>query len=331
MLYDVIIRLMAATGLIIMINAGGITTSSVVMSLCVFTVLEISQLLTNRKAYWIMTGLPFAVCIKVAYASDRPWVELGILIVLAGFTFLALFMYEKMADYKELLHRTRDDSKELEDILEARNRRILQEQDQQVRLATLAERNRISREIHDNVGHLLSRAILLLGAVTTVNKDEDLEPQLKMLAGTLDESMEKMRASVHDLHDDSIDISKNFDEIIGELKNFTVNKDLDFDESIPAAVKLSLIGILKEAVTNILKHSNGDTVSVIVQRNYGFCTISVFDNGTLSKEKREQLSSENYEGIGLDNIRNRARSLGGDAFVYMEDGFTVFARLPFPK
>lgn len=35
----------------------------------------------------------------------------------------------------------------------------------EIRIATLSERNRIAREIHDNVGHMLSRAILQLGAI----------------------------------------------------------------------------------------------------------------------------------------------------------------------
>ena len=234
-----------------------------------------------------------------------------------------------MMELQAQLHRTRDDSFELESILKDKNKRLLSEQDQQVHLATLAERNRIAREIHDNVGHLLSRAILLLGAITTVNKDEKLAPQLDMLANTLDESMAKMRASVHDLHDDSIDLKKNFDEIIGELNAFTVNTDLDLDENLPTNVKLSIIGILKEAVTNILKHSNGDTVSVILHQNYSFCTISITDNGTLTLEQKQRISTEGYDGIGLTNIKNRANSLGGEAYFYLNDGFTVFARLPF--
>lgn len=41
-----------------------------------------------------------------------------------------------------------------------------------MRLATLNERNRIAREIHDNVGHLLSRSLLQVGALQVVNRDE---------------------------------------------------------------------------------------------------------------------------------------------------------------
>ena len=331
MLYDVIIRFLAASGLTLIINANGITTQSVVMSICIFLLFETSLLFDKKIVYGVLSGIPFIAAVFYLIGKKNGGILLIATLILAIFTFISIRLYAQMTDYKSLLYRTRDDSKELEEMLGEQNRRLMSEQDQQVHLATLAERNRIAREIHDNVGHLLSRAILLLGAIATVNKDENLEPQLKMLAGTLDESMAKMRESVHDLHDDSIDLEKNFEEIIGELKGFTVNTDLDLDESIPTNIKLSLIGILKEAVTNILKHSNGDTVSVILQRNYSFCTISITDNGSVPKDLKEKLATDNYEGIGLTNIKNRANSLGGDAYFYTNEGFTVFARLPFNK
>jgi signal transduction histidine kinase len=318
-------------GLTILINTNGITTLTVVMSICVFLLMENSLLFNHKTVTFCLTALSFVATAAFLIITQAPGLSLSISIIaiLACLTHIALILYRKMAEYKSQFHRTRDDSIELENLLKSKNRRLLSEQDQQVHLATLAERNRIARDIHDNVGHLLSRAILLLGAITTVNKDETIAPQLQMLSDTLDESMAKMRASVHDLHDDSIDLKKNIEEIIGELKNFTVNTDLDLDEALPTEIKLSLIGILKEAVTNILKHSNGDTVSVILHQNRSFCTISITDNGTLSTEEKQRISTEGYDGIGLTNIKNRASSLGGEAYFYLNDGFTVFARLPF--
>lgn len=334
MLFDVIVRLLAAMGLTLITNAKGITTTSVVVSICIFLFMEVSLLFKNRYLDICLTAIPFlytewAISKWSDYSSSGRSLMMWAVGILAAFTAIALILYRKMLNYQEQLNRTKDDSRELENVLENKNRRLLMEQDQQVHLATLAERNRIAREIHDNVGHLLSRAILLLGAITTVNKDEKLEPQLKMLADTLDESMAKMRSSVHDLHDDSIDLKKNFEEIIGELKNFTVNTDLDLDEAIPTNIKLTLIGILKEAVTNILKHSNGDAVKIIMQQNYSFCTLSITDNGTVSEETKRKLQTEDYDGIGLNNISSRARSIGGDAYFYTDEGFTVYARLPF--
>jgi len=328
MLYDVIIRSLAAIGLTVLVNANGITTLSVVMSICIFLLLEISLLSDKKSIYVPLMAISFFISFAYIIGNGGAKVSIFAAVILASFTGLSTVLYEQMMDFKNKLHRTRDDSHELEEILKNKNKALLLEQDQQVHMATLAERNRIAREIHDNVGHLLSRAILVLGAIITVNKDENIEPQLKMLAGTLDESMAKMRASVHDLHDDSIDLKKNLEDIIGELGEFNVNTDLDLDESVPTNIKLALIGILKESVTNIIKHSNGDAVSIILQRNYSFCTLTVKDNGTLTPEDKKKLASESYEGIGLTNIRNRAIATGGDAYFYTDDGFTVFARLP---
>ena len=331
MLYDIIIRLLSAVGLTILIMANGITTSTVVMSLCVFLFMEIGVIVNTKLANFTLTAIPFAIAIiyMITTGSTNMMIKIIALIIIASFTIISISLFDKMIIYKNQLHRTRDDSIELEEILKNKNKALLMEQDQQVHLATLAERNRIAREIHDNVGHLLSRAILLLGAISTVNKDEAIAPQLKMLSDTLDESMEKMRSSVHDLHDDSIDLEKNINEILNELKGFTVNTELDLEEAFPTNVKLSVIGILKEAVTNIIKHSNGNSVSVILHRNYSFCTLSITDNGTLTNEQKTKISSENFDGIGLTNIKNRAISLGGEAYFYLNDGFTVFARLPF--
>ncbi len=333
MLYDIIIRILGAVGLAALICADGITIPSVVMSVCVLLVFEMSLLADKKTMKSVLSMLSFAsagVYLILVGAGDII-LKLLILVVFAGLTFVSVSLYEKSAAYQTQLHRIRDDSFELESALKSKNRALLSEQDQQVHLATLAERNRIAREIHDNVGHLLSRAILLVGAILTVNQDEKIAPQLKMLSETLDESMEKMRSSVHDLHDDSIDLEKNIGDILAELKDFNVTTDLDLDGVLPTEIKLSVIGILKEAVTNILKHSDGDAVSVILHQNYGFCTLSITDNGSLSREEKLRISSESYDGIGLSNIKNRAASMGGEAYFYLNDGFTVFARLPFER
>ena len=331
MLFDILIRTLTATGLSILINADDITVMSTVMSVCVFLLMECSQLFETKY-------LSYGACISsfviteiffFLTSADAILIKSIALLVLLMYTCLSLHLYENIMVLKESLHKTRDDSTELESILREKNKRLLADQDREVHLATLAERNRIARDIHDNVGHLLSRAILLLGAIKTVNTNESISPQLNLLSDTLDESMAKMRSSVHDLHDDSIDLKKNINEILGELRGFKVKTELDLDKELSVELKLSIIGILKESITNIIKHSNGSTVSIILHQNYNFCTLSITDNGTLDEAEKTRIATEGYDGIGLNNIKNRAKSLGGDAYFYTNDGFTVFARLPF--
>ena len=59
--------------------------------------------------------------------------------------------------------------------LQKKNKALQEKQNYEIYAATLRERNRIAREIHDNVGHLLSRTILLTGAAKTLNRDKNME------------------------------------------------------------------------------------------------------------------------------------------------------------
>ncbi len=64
---------------------------------------------------------------------------------------------------EEKLRRIQDDSSEERTLLLSQKNKALQEkQDYEIYNATLKERNRIAREIHDNVGHVLSRSILMM-------------------------------------------------------------------------------------------------------------------------------------------------------------------------
>lgn len=79
---------------------------------------------------------------------------------------LSLVLKLKEEAYEELeqeYRKTRDDSKERNLLLQEKNRSLIEKQDYEIYTATLQERNRIAREIHDNVGHLLSRCILIVG------------------------------------------------------------------------------------------------------------------------------------------------------------------------
>ena len=94
-----------------------------------------------------------------------------------------------------MLINTRDNSKELTTQLVEKNKAMQRNQDYEIYLATLKERNRIAREIHDNVGHMLTRSILQLGALSVINKDETVGEAINDLSGTLNTAMTRIRSS----------------------------------------------------------------------------------------------------------------------------------------
>jgi signal transduction histidine kinase len=115
-----------------------------------------------------------------------------------------------------------DKAREMSIQLKKQRSELLENQDIELNLATLNERNRIAREIHDNVGHLLSSAILQAGALLTINHDEKTRDNLETLNDTLSQAMDSIRASVHKLYDESIDLDAQVKELV---KKFTFCED----------------------------------------------------------------------------------------------------------
>lgn len=220
------------------------------------------------------------------------------------------------------LREVRDNSAELNLLLGEKNRSLIKLRDSEVYSATLRERNRIAREIHDNVGHMLTRCLLQIGALSVITKDDLTREKLGDIQETLNNAMTSIRRSVHDLHDDSIDLRSAVNDIVSDAKErFSVSLDYDVSETVSGEIKLAFIGILKEAVNNAVKYSSGDTLRVSVQEYPGFCRLSVSDNGT---EKKSDSG-----GIGIENMRERATALGGSFTAEMTDkGFRVFASIP---
>ena len=211
---------------------------------------------------------------------------------------------------------------------------ISQNMDMQVRNATLAERNRIAREIHDNVGHQLTRAVVQLQAISVINKDEKTKPYLESVSSTVNEAMTNIRRSVHELHDDSIDLSIGIHEIASVIKDrFDVTVSTSIESPVPNDIKNAILGIFKEGVTNISKHSNGKKVRLEVVENVTFWRVLVFDDGKSAKVEYSRPSDfaalEGEHGIGLYNINSRAVSVGGRTSIQGgPDGFHITVTIP---
>lgn len=221
----------------------------------------------------------------------------------------------------------RDATTELTMALRNKNKYLKEKQDSEIYLATLRERNRIAREIHDNVGHLLSRSLLQIGAIITINKQEDLSPFLLPLKESLDSAMTSIRQSVHDLHDESIDAKEAIQEIAEKgLTKFTYSLDYDVTDSIARELKYCLISIVKEGISNIIKHSNGDQVRISLLEHPAFYKVQIYDNGTSGRGPAR--SSPKAPGIGLMNIAERLEAYDGRMTINTSQGFMITVSIP---
>jgi signal transduction histidine kinase len=238
-------------------------------------------------------------------------------------------LYHLKTDYNEL----RDTTAEFSMLLEEKNQSLIKNQDYEINMATLNERNRISKEIHDNIGHLLSRSLLQIGALLTITREEGTKEGLLLLKESLSGGMDQIRNTIHHMYDESIDLYAQVNQLIGDFTFCPANLDYDIRTNPPILLKYSFVAIIKEALANIMKHSNASKVSVMVREHPGMYQLVIKDNGTLSEDKilKLQRNTENKEfsdGMGLRNISDRVKGLRGNLNISVEHGFQIFITIP---
>lgn len=250
-----------------------------------------------------------------------------VLLVIFG-ELLALILYWRSSEndkLHEMIKHIRDDSEERNILLAEKNKHLIEKQDSEVYVATLKERNRIAREIHDNVGHMITRSILQMGALMTINKEEPLHGQLESVKSNLDLAMNNIRESVHDLHDESIDMRQTIIDLAKELEDgFDCRVEYDAGKNIDRKCKYAVIGIVKEGVSNIIKHSKNDRVDIIFREHPGMYQLVIHDYSS-AKNNQEEVSGE---GIGLQNMQDRVSALNGNISIDRSNGFKIFVTIP---
>ena len=219
--------------------------------------------------------------------------------------------------------KTIDEGEEKTLLLAEKNRALIEKQNYEIYAATLRERNRIAREIHDNVGHVLSRTILLTGAVKAVNKDQNLAPMLDGLDDSLNSAMDSIRSSVHDLHDEAINLQEELKRIIRDFKYCKVELKYDASDKMDSNVKYCYACVVKEALSNIMKYSDATYVKITVREHPALYQLCVEDNGRGGTENMDKNT-----GIGLKNMQDRVQALNGTLRIEGEKGFRIFAMIP---
>ena len=231
--------------------------------------------------------------------------------------------------FKKRIHNLQDEESYLKQKNRQNHEELVRKQDYEIHAATLSERNRIAREIHDHVGHMLSRSILQLGAILAINKDEKLAVPLRGLKDTLDTAMNNIRESVHDLKDESLDLEYMIKEIFGEYKSLNINFDYDMSQFLSKEIKYCFIAIVKEALTNTVKHSDSTKVSIVMREHPALYQVLIEDNGSGSMEAAAIIrQNSGNAGIGIENMRDRIGAFGGNIRFSGENGFKIFITIP---
>ena len=291
----------------------------------------------RREHVWGALGAgAIFVCALVAYAhaGALPARALLLTAILSVAATLLSLRTAQLEREQERMRRTRDELQERALALEARNRDLADRQDYEVELATLAERARIAREIHDSVGHQLTRASLQTEALRIVHADEPgVAADFADVKRTVDEALQLVRASVHALNDNAVDLSVQLERIVeGARSDGGPQIELEvMTEHAPANVANCFAAVLREALSNTMRHACAHAVTVRCMEHPSFYQLIVTDDGTGGTRTGGRGVAE---GMGLGSMRERIEALGGTFAVGPRagaGGWRVFATVPKPQ
>jgi len=214
---------------------------------------------------------------------------------------------------------SRNERGQLEEKLVDANKRISD-------LVKLEERQRIARDLHDTLGQRLS----LIGlksdlARKLITKDpEQAQNEIKDVQQTARSALNEVRKIVSQMRGIRIK-----DEII-RVKQILLAAQIEFESDVELTLtNVSLLTenivsmCLKEAVTNVVKHSKATTCSISLHQTNHELMISVKDNGIGCTTK------ENFtKGYGLIGMRERLEFVNGSLDVINENGTTIIMKVP---
>lgn len=199
-------------------------------------------------------------------------------------------------------------------------------------MATVEERNRIARDIHDALGHALVALKIQIETTSTLwHKDPERAYEFLLEAKQLStEALRSVRVSVSDLRQDPLqgkllqdaiaNLVREFHHTSGILPQLKINLSQPLSNQVSTAV----YRLIQEGLTNIYKYAQATAVQIQIETNDLGLLVTLRDNGQgFSTDK-------NIAGFGLQGMRERISALEGQLKVVSQPnaGCTIKARFP---
>jgi signal transduction histidine kinase len=198
--------------------------------------------------------------------------------------------------------------------------------------ATLQERNRIARDIHDSLGHSLTALNIQLETALKLwqsnpDKAKEFLTRSKQLGS---QALQEVRQSVATLRSDPIQGRSLPDLIIALADDFQRATgiipvcNLQIKCPLPAELHMAIYRIVQESLTNIYKYASATAIQIELQETTDELLLSVQDNGQGFNVEANTI------GFGLQGMRERTLALGGQLVVDSQpgNGCRITARFP---
>ena len=206
--------------------------------------------------------------------------------------------------------------------------------DRVANFALFEDRERIARDLHDTViQRLFATGLALQGAAARAG-DPEMVDRLQHAVEDLDDTVRHIRTTIFELQRQRIpgrSIRQEVLDLVSEAAepadiHHVVRFDGPIDLGVPDDIADQLVAVVREAVTNVVKHAGAHTVEVDLVLSEHHLELQVSDDGAGLPEVLRA------DGNGLRNLRARAERLGGEMLVEPGEraGTVLVWRVPLP-
>ncbi|HEY6565892.1 MAG TPA: GAF domain-containing sensor histidine kinase [Actinomycetota bacterium] len=275
---------------------------------------------------------------SVGFPPNHPPMRsfLGAPVVARGHVFGNLYLTEK----QEALEFSRDDEVALTVLatqagIAIENARLFEEaqraQRELARSELLDERERIAKELHDGVIQSLFAVGMSLQGTAAATDDVGVAQRLQAAIEEIDGAIRDLRNYIFGLRPGILadrQLGQALDQLGQEFQRKTdVLTIVEIDPSVAAAVAAraaDIIQFTREALSNVGRHADATTCRISLLREGSDAVLEIDDDGAGFDVE------EPRSGMGLTNLRNRIRGLGGEVTIASTDGVgtTVSAHIP---
>jgi signal transduction histidine kinase len=267
---------------------------------------------------WLAVVLPMAIFGGVGPAAVLGMFFLAGMVFVVVITQLAVKEQRARAEVERLLAELKD-----------ANEKLRAYADQVEENATLTERYRLAREIHDSLGHYLTVVIVQIEAAIAMKESEHARSidSLRKAQGLAQKGLAEVRRSVTAMRlpGESRSLIDSLNALFEESRASGVNTDFQLrgtPRKLPPLSELALYRAAQEGLTNVRKHSRAASATIRLEYSEDTVRLVVHDDG-VGRDKAEQ-------GFGLIGLRERVQLVGGEVKIatHANQGFTLEIALP---
>jgi len=211
---------------------------------------------------------------------------------------------------------------------------VIEYQRKKIRLI-VNERNRIARELHDDIGAELTRLTMMS---QMLQKYPDVDARILEKLRKISETGKKVLGNIGEIIWTMNPRKDNLDSLAAYIRRFVteyletngIDVNIDFPDDIPAnevsdEYRRNVFLVIKEAINNISKHSKATSVQLSLHIKEKLAEFEISDNGTGFSVTEKQ-----DWGNGLRNMSQRMRDIGGNFQISSNSNQGTFIRLTFP-